>query len=84
MANIVKEKLRSGKVTLGAWVMVGHPASGEIQAACGFDWVAVDTEHTSIGFETFDGDDLDGVEALRAHAELALREAKRMGGGQAV
>jgi 2-dehydro-3-deoxyglucarate aldolase len=54
MANIVKEKLSAGKVTLGAWVMVGHPASGEIQAACGFDWVAVDTEHTSIGFETLE------------------------------
>ena len=39
---------------------------------------------TSIGFETFDGDDLEGETMLRAHAELALREAKRMGGGQAV
>lgn len=39
---------------------------------------------TSIGFETFDGSDLDGVDTLRAHAELALREAKRLGGGQAV
>jgi 2-dehydro-3-deoxyglucarate aldolase len=54
MTNIVKQKLRSGKVTLGAWVMIGHPASGELQAACGFDWVAVDTEHTSVGFETLE------------------------------
>ncbi|MBI5361948.1 MAG: GGDEF domain-containing protein, partial [Planctomycetes bacterium] len=38
----------------------------------------------SIGFETFDGEDLDGLETLRLHAETALREAKRLGGGQAV
>jgi len=38
----------------------------------------------SIGFETFDGTDLDGVETLRAHAEVALREAKRSGGDRGV
>ncbi len=55
MDNKVKAKLRAGEVSLGAWVMIGHPASGELQAACGFDWVAVDTEHTSIGFESLEG-----------------------------
>ena len=54
MSNIVKDKLRSGKVTLGGWVMIGHPVSGELLASCGFDWVVVDTEHTSIGFETLE------------------------------
>jgi diguanylate cyclase (GGDEF)-like protein len=38
----------------------------------------------SIGFETYDGRDLDSVEALRAHAETALRHAKRRGGDQGV
>lgn len=36
----------------------------------------------SIGFETFDGSDLDSPETLRAHTEEALREAKRRGGDQ--
>jgi len=39
---------------------------------------------SSIGFETFDGTDLDSVEGLRLHAERALREAKRRGGDQGV
>lgn len=39
---------------------------------------------TSIGFETYDGTDLDGLETLRLHAESALHAAKAMGGGQAV
>lgn len=38
----------------------------------------------SLGFETFDGADLDSVEELRRHAELALRAAKEMGGHRAV
>jgi len=38
----------------------------------------------SLGFETFDGTDLDTVDTLRLHAEIALREAKRAGGHRAV
>lgn len=38
----------------------------------------------SIGFETFDGNDLESVEELRRHAEVALRSAKEMGGHRAV
>jgi len=38
----------------------------------------------SIGFETFDGTDLDSLETLRRHAEVALRLAKRRGGDQAI
>jgi diguanylate cyclase (GGDEF)-like protein len=34
----------------------------------------------SLGFETFDGMDLDSVGTLRAHAERALRVAKEQGG----
>jgi len=36
----------------------------------------------SIGFETFDGTDMDSVETLRLHAEEALQQAKRRGGNQ--
>lgn len=38
----------------------------------------------SIGFETFDGRDLDSLDTLRRHAEVALRLAKRRGGDQGV
>ncbi|MCC7015175.1 MAG: GGDEF domain-containing protein [Planctomycetes bacterium] len=38
----------------------------------------------SIGFETFNGSDLDNVERLRLHAEEALRNAKRLGGDRGV
>jgi diguanylate cyclase (GGDEF)-like protein len=38
----------------------------------------------SLGFETFDGSDLATCAELRAHAEAALREAKRRGGDRGV
>lgn len=38
----------------------------------------------SIGFETFDGNDLDSLDTLRRHAEIALRQAKRGGGDRGI
>ncbi len=40
--------------------------------------------HASLGFETFDGKDLRSLDALRRHAEIALRAAKVAGGDRAV
>ncbi len=54
MGNIVKEKLKAGQVTLGGWMMLGHPGIGQIFASCGFDWVAVDMEHTAFSDETLE------------------------------
>ncbi len=46
---------------------------------------AGDTEiSVSIGFETFNGSDVDSVEDLRRRSEQALREAKRTGGNRGV
>jgi diguanylate cyclase (GGDEF)-like protein len=38
----------------------------------------------SVGFETFSGTDLEGLQALRLHAEESLRHAKARGGNQGV
>ena len=56
-----------------------HALSGHV-AGAGPDLVV----SASLGFETFDGSDLDNVGVLRAHAERALRVAKERGGNQAV
>jgi 2-dehydro-3-deoxyglucarate aldolase len=48
MAKTLKAKLASNELTLGGWVMIGHPAVAEIMARAGFDWVTVDLEHSAI------------------------------------
>lgn len=47
-----KEKLASGKFTLGSWITIGHPAIAEIFARAGYEWVVVDLEHTTIAIDT--------------------------------
>lgn len=42
-----KDKLRQGQPALGGWIMMPHPSVAEIMAGEGFDWIAVDLEHTS-------------------------------------
>jgi 2-keto-3-deoxy-L-rhamnonate aldolase RhmA len=48
----VKEKIRRGEPTFGSWLMIGNLAAAEILAGVGFDWIAVDMEHTAIDYRT--------------------------------
>jgi 4-hydroxy-2-oxoheptanedioate aldolase len=50
--NIVKEKLRAGKASVGSWLSLASPLAAEYMATLGFDWLVVDTEHSPIGIET--------------------------------
>jgi len=46
MRNELKDKIRSCQATLGSWITIPHPVVAEIMAKAGFDWLAVDLEHT--------------------------------------
>ena len=37
-----------GRATIGSWITIGHPVVAEIMAKAGFDWLAVDLEHSAI------------------------------------
>lgn len=52
MENKLKAALLERKLSLGAWIQIGHPACAEIFAEAGFDWICVDLEHGAIGIET--------------------------------
>ena len=36
------------RLTIGSWIQIGHPAVAEIMASAGFDWLAIDLEHSPI------------------------------------
>jgi 2-keto-3-deoxy-L-rhamnonate aldolase RhmA len=36
------------KFSIGSWIQLGHPAVAEIMASAGFDWLAIDLEHSTI------------------------------------
>lgn len=65
---MLKQKLKSGRLVLGSWITLGHPAIAEILAKAGFDWLVVDLEHSTLSIEQA-GDlirviDLSGVSPL--------------------
>jgi 2-dehydro-3-deoxyglucarate aldolase len=48
----LKQKLKNNQLTIGSWIMMGHPMSVEVMALAGFDWLVIDIEHTAIGLES--------------------------------
>jgi len=53
--NPVRLALLERRVTIGTWIQIGHPASAEVLANAGFDWIAADMEHTDIDNAGFTG-----------------------------
>jgi len=47
MQNI-KQRIAAGDPVLGSWITLAHPGTAEIMARSGFDWLAVDLEHSVI------------------------------------
>jgi len=45
----IRTKLANGKVSIGSWMQIGNGSVAEIMGNSGYDWVAVDLEHGSIG-----------------------------------
>ena len=45
--NPAKEKLARGDVSLGSWLNLASPLAAEVLAEAGYDWLAIDTEHTA-------------------------------------
>jgi 4-hydroxy-2-oxoheptanedioate aldolase len=50
--NLLKERLRSGKVLVGANLTFPSPAVVEFCGYLGFDWIFIDGEHGGVGVET--------------------------------
>lgn len=52
MKNTLRATLRAGRPAFGSWLQFGHSAIAEIMAKAGFDWLAIDLEHSAIDLET--------------------------------
>ncbi len=50
--NPCRRALLERRITLGSWIQIGHPASAEILANAGYEWVGIDCEHTEIDLTT--------------------------------
>ena len=61
MLNDLRNKLKAGDATIGAWQMTGDVNTTCVMASLGFDWIVVDLEHSMI--------DLGRVESIFIAAE---------------
>lgn len=47
----LREKLKSGKTILGTHVSLNNPVITELVGSCGYDYIWIDTEHTTVTLE---------------------------------
>ena len=47
MQNSIKEKLAAGQPSIGSWLNLASPLAAEVMASAGFEWLAVDAEHSA-------------------------------------
>ena len=70
------------RLSIGSWIQLGHPAIAEIMASAGFDWLAVDLEHSTISLreaeEIIRVIDLKGVVPLVRLSSNNPEQIKRM------
>lgn len=83
---MLKDKLKKRKAVIGSWLQIPAPSIAEIAAQQGIDWVAVDMEHTEIGYETLagifralNGSNTSPVVRVRGNDELDIRRALDVG-----
>jgi 4-hydroxy-2-oxoheptanedioate aldolase len=50
--NTVREKLKSGRPSIGSWLTLPDPMAARLMAGVGFDWLTVEMEHTPIDIGT--------------------------------
>jgi 2-dehydro-3-deoxyglucarate aldolase len=79
--DIIRSKLRDGGVTIGSWMQIPNASIAEIMGQSGYDWVAIDMEHGSVGHHQlpnlFRSLELGGTLPLVRLAEGTLKESKQ-------
>lgn len=72
MSGQLKEALARFEQPTGNWISIGHPSVTEVSAELGFDFVLVDTEHTTMSLETVENH-VRAVDAAAGKTEAVVR-----------
>ena len=77
----IRNKLNQGGFSVGGWMQIPHGSVAEIMGQSGFDWIAVDMEHGSIGVsqlpDLFRAIELGGTLPLARLAEGLPKDCKQ-------
>lgn len=50
--NTFKAAIREGRAQIGIWCTIAGSDNAEALAGCGFDWMLIDTEHSTVSLDT--------------------------------
>lgn len=75
--NMFKAALAEGRTQIGLWVTIPGSDNAEAMAGCGFDWLLIDTEHSTVSLDTVKS-------MLQAIAPYPVSAAVRPGWNDAV
>jgi 4-hydroxy-2-oxoheptanedioate aldolase len=75
--NLFKAALAEGRAQIGLWVSIPGSDNAEALAGCGFDWLLIDTEHSTVALDTVKS-------MLQAIAPYPVSAAVRPGWNDAV
>ena len=48
----IKKALKNKELTIGSWITIPSPITVEMMCDSGFDWLAIDLEHSAISIES--------------------------------
>ncbi len=83
--NSLRKALLSREISLGTWVQIGHPSVVEVFTDTGFDWIAIDAEHTDIDTSMIaallraTGDTTCAMVRVKGNETIAIRQALDLG-----
>jgi 2-dehydro-3-deoxyglucarate aldolase len=77
----IRKKLQHNQVSIGTWQQIPHASISEILGNAGYDWIAVDIEHGSVGVDQlpdlFRAIELGGTLPLARIAESKPKDCKQ-------
>ena len=48
LTRSLRKRMLAGETLIGSWINSGSPIIAELMAACGFDFLCVDVEHSAV------------------------------------
>ncbi len=82
----LKQKLKNSEITIGSWIMMSDPMSVEVMALAGFEWLAIDMEHTSIDLKsaqilinTIQAQNIKALVRVSKNEEIIIKKVLDMG-----
>ncbi|WP_445757920.1 HpcH/HpaI aldolase family protein [Polaribacter sp.] len=79
-SSLLKEKLQKQDLSIGSWLTIPHQAIVEILSTAGFEWLAIDMEHSPISIETImnlighiQGNNMQALVRVSKNEEVAIK-----------